>query len=368
MARTPSTALATHRTGFSLLELFVALVIIVVLAAILLPSLGRARLQARSTMCMSNERMLGTCTISYAFDFKDRFPAFTWTASPDAPLKLSQFDDLNGVTSPVEAAASQTFDILRRRTGRVELNGRVELERPKSWQPYLRHHPLVMIDYLASRLPEKILACPNDEHLIRWQNAIPDFDAGAWGDQQPAPDAAGRLAPYGTTYQPTISMFDVSPEGSRLAQGERSSELVVPGGDALAKSRFTGGVLGSVVAPSSKVLYFHEYGLHERAPMHFGLDASRQPLVFVDGSARSQPSADANPGWQPNKPMDPAPSTFLTDSFAWNPATLASQWSGQDPPDRVIGKFRWTREGLGGVDVGGKERMPAGAVPRGVPK
>lgn len=358
------------RSGLTLLELLIGLAVLVVLGAILIPSLGSARKSARIAICGSNLRQLSTGTMSYAADFRDRFAVFTWSASRDKPLKLSEWEDLNGAVTPIEAAAAQALDILRRRTGRVELDGRIELEFPRSWQPYLRHHPLVMLDYLASRLPEKILACPEDKPLIAWQNNIAGFDTNAFAPFQPTPDAAGKLAPYGTTYMPTMSIFDVSPEGSRLTQGERSSELVAPGGEAAEKSDFAGGRLSKVMTPSNKVLFHHEYGLHEaREIAHFGLDQSRQPFVFMDGSVQHLGSIDAHAGWQPNNSKDPAPTSFFTDAFAWNPPTLASNRAGQDPPDRVIGKFRWTREGLAGIDFGRREPgLPEGVEPRGVRK
>ncbi|HEV8604844.1 MAG TPA: prepilin-type N-terminal cleavage/methylation domain-containing protein [Tepidisphaeraceae bacterium] len=60
--------------AFTLVELLVAIAIVAVLLAILLPALARIREAAQSAACLSNMRQLAVAVHLYAADHKDRLP------------------------------------------------------------------------------------------------------------------------------------------------------------------------------------------------------------------------------------------------------------------------------------------------------
>ncbi len=85
--------------AFSLIELLVVVAIIVVLIAILLPSLNRARQQSKRLMCLSNLRQHSIASMNYCTDFDGYF-------LPAAPL----FDKVNSkITTWAEDPTTRQF-------------------------------------------------------------------------------------------------------------------------------------------------------------------------------------------------------------------------------------------------------------------
>jgi prepilin-type N-terminal cleavage/methylation domain-containing protein/prepilin-type processing-associated H-X9-DG protein len=83
---TPGRELA--REAFTLVELLVVIAIITVLAALLLPSLGRAREASRAAACLSNLHQIGIALQLYVQDNNNRLPSMrdrSLTTTNDLP-------------------------------------------------------------------------------------------------------------------------------------------------------------------------------------------------------------------------------------------------------------------------------------------
>src|SRR5688500_7891700 len=74
--------------GFTLIELLVVVGIIVVLLSILLPTVGAARRQGRTTQCLSNLRQIGQGFRVYASNFDGAWPVAVHLDVPPSYLRL----------------------------------------------------------------------------------------------------------------------------------------------------------------------------------------------------------------------------------------------------------------------------------------
>jgi len=84
----------SEKRGFTLVELLVVISIIALLLAILMPSLQRAREEARAVVCGNNVRQLGMAWRLYAVDNDDWFPiGLFWFASESTGKPMAWWHD-----------------------------------------------------------------------------------------------------------------------------------------------------------------------------------------------------------------------------------------------------------------------------------
>jgi prepilin-type N-terminal cleavage/methylation domain-containing protein len=345
MALTP----AAKPRAFTLIELLVVIAIIALLIAILLPGLGEARRAARVIMCSNNLGQFGPATQSYSADFQDRLWSFTWRKGNRPVQNITGNENMLSplinpgtgqvtATTDQQAAADQAVWIIRYRGDRPDMPQRT------GWiAPSLYSH-LVINDYLAQRLPEPMVACPDDRARNLWQtdprNYATAFQPLVPGNQHPT-------WAYSSSYVATVSAWDSSARADRITQGPSHGTYYTTG-----NTRFGGIKLGDVMFTAGKVHMYDYNQRHygKRAPF-WGLATSRQPLLFFDGSVTIRTSQEANVGWgDPRNPASTAASivTYSPQGHEPRPVTNATS-------DQGNGRYRWTRGGLKGVDFGGRE-------------
>ncbi|AHF89198.1 hypothetical protein OPIT5_01925 [Opitutaceae bacterium TAV5] len=106
----------TRRHAFTLIELLTVIAIIGILAAIIIPTVGRVRASARSIKCVSNLRQIGVASRLYAEENKDLIvPCFKSTYANQRDLRtwVGQLAPYTGWSKPSSSATEfVSFDVI----------------------------------------------------------------------------------------------------------------------------------------------------------------------------------------------------------------------------------------------------------------
>src|SRR5206468_3458290 len=87
-----------YQNAFTIIELYVTVSIIAILASLILPSINRARARAANIQCVSNQRQIGVAMHLYAAD-TEMFPAECYMVSDPVKRPIYWFDGLQTYTT-----------------------------------------------------------------------------------------------------------------------------------------------------------------------------------------------------------------------------------------------------------------------------
>lgn len=208
---------------------------------------------------------------------------------------------------------------------------------PQLGVPHFLYNHLVINDYLAQRLPEPMVVCPEDTLQIQRQRDL-------------ALDWSVRIRSSYLTVSCVYAM-DTRKEPSKTTLGPAGNFITLTSGNMPLATRR----VSDIAFPSQKVIMMDLLGRHGPELSYYAYDDVVQPLLFGDSSVRNTQTGACNKGADPNQPQNQFEFTlkYIPSLMQGAPPTR----SGENA-DNVLARYQWTRNGLRGVDINAQDLLP----------
>lgn len=330
----------SSRRAFSLIELLVVIAIIALLVSILMPALAGARRAARAVICQSNMHQMMIAHHTYQGESKNHIAALV----------------SRGIVAPraESAIALVARSYIIAGTGRTSGSTAIPYFSNATGQTYVveQFSHLALKEYLSDGMPLPATVCPEDAARLTWRSSPLTVAKSAYPLDKDGNKINSPWWPYSSSYQlapaACVTPPSTDPNYNHIyAQGPDHDRYIINRTKTW-EMEFGGRKIEEVLFPALKVaLYDSQQRHYAKNDVFYAYEQCRQPLALFDGSVSVRKTSDANPGW------DPA-NTAVVSTFRYSPDKGFESPVPLGMTDQVKGYYRWTREGLSGIDFGGE--------------
>lgn len=341
------------RSGFSLGECTILVVVVGLLITILMPMLGASRMRMRAQTSAEKLMTIGQAGMMYANDNQGRLFSYSWRAGENYTMPDGR---VRSYSSDVDAAAGQNVEILMRRTGRV--NGQFKILNNFGRLPHRRFTHLVLMDYMNQPFGNDLFIDPNDGKQQVWKDNPLNYGPGSsvpYADGHPnqpgydddpnwATSSVAQRWAFGSSYQVVPDAWQ-SDGGTRYIPVEETPHLFQRTGFG-ELNLSEGRRLRSVLHNANKVWMYEEFDRDRTQHLYFGYDHAKVEKLMFDGSVNNWESGRAAPSVVIERGYMPWEQRYVPlDKF---PAPVG----GLGDPTQISQRWRWTFGGISGVNYG----------------